>query len=418
MSQQDKHNSNKTNSRWPSGPQVSIGTLVSNGIFLLIFIALAIVMDNYIIPAIAGGIFAIVAVFRFMRGKSPVSLVAQGQDYSDTYTIQNGEVTVERDGKTWREPLSSYRGVLWYVVTTRRGDRSISKHRRRHTYQTVELRHSKDRDRDVNIYTSQELPGMRARWEEASRSFGLPALRDMGDGRILRREPEDFDKSLRDLAREGRLEPVFESLVSEQSEKRLGNVVEGQGVRSLLRPGPYTTHARWADAMNAYNPDFSRSVLSEDTPRPPGVRWKHMGDTLEIKVRKALLPGLLWALPIILFALFGAYIIPVDPLIKLRVIAVPWLLFLLWILIGFRIRITPQHVTVGTHLGPIPLWRRTIPLDEVEEVLIGEDVVGSAAVLVESDRASLRAGPLPDQSAQWLVHFLRQAIASAPEPDS
>lgn len=414
MSQQGNKNNGKTSSRWPAGPQVSLGTFVSNGIFLALFMIAAYAMGNYLIPAIALGLFVIVSLYRLLRGASPASLVAQGTDYNDTYQIEGGIVKVEKDGTSWQEPFANYDGVLWRVETLNQRRPRSSRRHRQSTFQIIELRHNKDRRRNVNIYASQELPGMRARWEESARAFNLPALRDLGDGRIISRNPEDLDKSLRELARMGRLNPTFVEKSSGMPQTPSG-VIEGQGVRSLLQSGPYTKQTLWADAMSASGSTTSHTLSSKNAPLPSGVRWKHDGDILDIRARKAILPYLLWAAPITALSLFVGYMVPADPFNIMLAFAAPALLLAVWLMVGFRIRVSPDKVSTTTQLGPIPLWHKSVVLDEIEEVLIGQDLFASGAVLVESDNASLKIGPLPDLSAQWLAHFLRQAIACAPE---
>lgn len=350
------------NSRWPSGPRVSAGTLVSTGLFFAVFIGIAVVMDSYFILYIVIALYGAAVLVRFLRGQSLVPLIARGTDYSDSYRITGGQVSVEKDDATWVEPLSNYEGVFWHQETVRRGGFAGGRHRRQDVFQIIELRHRKDRVRDVNIYTSQETAGMRARWEEAARAFNLPSLRDPGDGHIVRREAGDLGKSLRDLARAGRLSTGFD----------------------------------------------------KTRPTPRGVRWNQTGEVLELSLRKAVLPYVLIALPVALFALLVGNMVPADPLNTVIAIATPALLYALWVLVSYRIRVTPQAVTVGGNLGPLPLWRRSIPLDEIEEVLTGTAFLVWPTVLVESDRATLRAGPLSDESAQWVVEYLRSAIADAP----
>jgi hypothetical protein len=122
-----------------------------------------------------------------MRGNLQAPQSTPGDGSSDNYRIVNGQVHVKTSGKTWSKPLSSYEGVLW------REERSGSS-RRRHSYisRVIELRHGTTRAFDVNLYTSREVASVRARWEEAARAFNLPALRDLGDGNVLRREVEDI----------------------------------------------------------------------------------------------------------------------------------------------------------------------------------------------------------------------------------
>ena len=73
----------------------------------------------------------------------------------------------------WAEPLYNYEGVFWYEITVRRGDLRTHKHRRQDVFKIIELRHKDDENRNINLYTSQEEKGMRARWKEAAQRFDL-----------------------------------------------------------------------------------------------------------------------------------------------------------------------------------------------------------------------------------------------------
>lgn len=416
--------------RWPSGPQISLGTLIPAGIFFVIIFALlvgaSVAMESYFVLSLLIGASVIVVVTRLIRGKSLVPLIA-GNDYRDNYIIEGGLVSVEMDGESWVEPLTEYEGVLWHEETVSR-HRAGGKSRRDSTFQIIELRHGKDRDRNVNIYTSLEAKGMRPRWEAAAGAFNLPALRDTGDGKILRRESGDLNKTLRQLAHEGRLDRILD--VGPQGEND-----DVPDMRQQHELGPQTMRARRADATNAFSPKFANEVdpsthprpasvsgphrwdqhFKSGTPVPNGARWQCIGDVLDIRLRKAVFPYLLAGFPAAFFAAVVGYMVPADPFNTVTVIGSLALLYWLWVSISFRILVTPQYVKVSRWLGPIPLSRKTVPLDEIEEVLVGQAFLSSAAVLMESDSTLMQISPLSDKSADWLSWFLRAAILTAPD---
>jgi hypothetical protein len=348
--------------RWPSGPQIYGGSLLSTGVFFAAFIGLAFLMDSFLILYLVLFIFAVSILIRIVRGKSLVGLISCGEDYQDNFQIKAGKVHCEKDGVAWQEDLANYQDVYWQVKTVKRKLRAGGRHRRNDVFQILQLRHSKDHTLDVNIYTSQEEQGMRGRWQEAAIAFDLPALRDMGDGAILRREAVDIGKSLRALADEGSL---------------TGN-------------------------------------MNTKLPPPSGVTWYSQEDLVVVHFRKTIVPYVLVALVPVLFAVLVGFMVPADPFLTTMVIALPCVFYGLWLLISYRIKITPDTFSIYHQIGPVPLWRSRLTAEDIEDVVIGSAVLSWAAVLVEGSRKSLRMQPLSDPVAKWLAHFLRSAIASTP----
>lgn len=360
--------------RAPSG-LLDLLSSIMGVIGAVLLVGLAIYSDNFIVSGFVVVFLIIPAVKRFAQGKSKLPLSEQGEGISDDYTVDNGVVEVRKDGVVWSKPLSDYEGVL------RREETSHShRHSRRHSHSTtrqiIELRHCTDRAFDVNIYTSLEDVGVRARWEEAAQNLNLPALRDLGDGDFLRREPGDVGKSLQELAGEDGLDVSF----------------------------------------------------SGNAPVPPSVNWTRNGRVLQVDQQRARWRCFMITIPFLLFYALVGYNLPFGilfgnnnaamlPLFRVIVYVPAVLIAGLWVLISYRIHVTPNDVTVTGRLGPIPLWRHALPLNEVEEVLVGPSLIVWHTVLVESISSTLRVWPLNEKSAQWLAQFLRSAIANAPDPD-
>ncbi|XOF33816.1 MAG: hypothetical protein ACL93V_00515 [Candidatus Electrothrix sp. YB6] len=106
--------------------------------------------------------------------------------------------------KAWDEPLSKYEGVLARSKYHSGGRNSSS-----YTDYIVELIHP-DEQRRITLWQSRNSSsGHRANWEKYCRQFGLPALKEDGEG-YTRRAPDDLDKSVRELAAEGKLEIPFD----------------------------------------------------------------------------------------------------------------------------------------------------------------------------------------------------------------
>lgn len=358
--------------RPPSGLLVSFGRIITvlGAIFI---VGIAIYSGSLFFMGFVAVFFVIPAAKRFIRGEAKLPLSEQGEGTSDDYSIINGVVEVRKGGVFWSELLSDYEGVLQRDETrhssghSRRNSRSTTRH-------IVELRHRTDRTFDVNIYTSLEKVGVRARWEETAQKYNLPALRDLGDGEFLRREPGDIGKSLQELASENILDVSF----------------------------------------------------AIDAPVPPGANWTRDGSVLKVNQRRAPLRCFLLIIPLLLFYMLVGYNLPFSvifgnndpamlPIYRAIVYLPAVFLATLWIVISYQIRVTPSEVIVTGRLGPIPLWRQALPLDEVEEVLVDPSLVVWHTVLIESISVTLRVWPLNETSAQWLAQFLRSAIANAPK---
>lgn len=117
------------------------------------------------------------------------------------------EFSVEEQGlrgtKRWREPLSTFQGVLRHTRAVRTKDRS-------YTLYMIDLVHPQS-DRGINLYTSASESGFREKWEAYARRLALPALEE-GAGGMVRREAEDLDKSVGELIEEGKVDIDYDML--------------------------------------------------------------------------------------------------------------------------------------------------------------------------------------------------------------
>lgn len=103
--------------------------------------------------------------------------------------------------REWREPLSSYEGVLAMEMHPRSGDKAT-------TY-VLRLKHRDRKRRSVRLYVSTSPDGLRAKHEHYARLFGLPALTETKDGVEVRRLDE-LDKSVRERVAGGTLRTAFD----------------------------------------------------------------------------------------------------------------------------------------------------------------------------------------------------------------
>ncbi len=104
----------------------------------------------------------------------------------------------------WAVSTSAFKGVLRRTDAETPGGWA-----REVTVHLVELAHP-DPTKTLRLYKHDEEKGTRKLWVDAARALGLPALDETSDG-IVARPPEDLDKSIRDLAAEGKISVNFDA---------------------------------------------------------------------------------------------------------------------------------------------------------------------------------------------------------------
>jgi len=310
-----------------------------------------------------GLVIVIPAARALLRGESVTDAVLSGdaQDFSGKFAVQGGLLHYSDGKETWYENISAYRGVLWREQVVRSpgsiGRRHLGRMEHNTTYQILELVHATKPERTVRLFESTDDSGVLARWEEAALTYNLPALRDLGDGEIVRRDPRDLGKSVRKLVHEGLVPDDFD--------------------------------------------------VREKAPR--GVSWRRHGATLFISVRKSRWPHLLVVLPLALIA----YLIPTEPLFfKLAILCLP-LAAVLWMWVDYRIRLTRDRLFVARAIGIFVLPGRSLPVDDIEYVFARSSFPVSS-VEISTHRRTLTLGFLADDTAAWLQRFLVSCIANAP----
>ena len=121
-------------------------------------------------------------------------------------TFDEAGVTVESRGLlgsgTWSLPYKAFKGVLYREELRRRRNTGSG------IFQVIELLHEK-RNRCVLLYVCRTAEVPRDRWEGYARRLGLPAL-EIGTEGINARAAGDLDKSLKDLAAEGKVNAAFD----------------------------------------------------------------------------------------------------------------------------------------------------------------------------------------------------------------
>ena len=131
--------------------------------------------------------------------------------YTMTYqqTIRIDATSVSRDSKSifghkfWTEPLDRYSGVL-----SRTEHRSGGKNSSSYTAYIVELYHE-DKKKRILLYESRSGSGFRKIWEDYCRQLNKPAMERSGN-KMFTRDVTDLDKSVRELAQEGKVSVNFD----------------------------------------------------------------------------------------------------------------------------------------------------------------------------------------------------------------
>lgn len=129
--------------------------------------------------------------------------------------IANGQVSVTGrspfSSRSWSEPLEAYEGVRWrrFVVQRRLGTSSRLRDARPAVYQVLDLQHQ-DPKRCVPLGVTRLNNVTRPKWERFAKLFNLPAI-DATDGETRMRAADDVDKSIKELADEGKIEAEWDN---------------------------------------------------------------------------------------------------------------------------------------------------------------------------------------------------------------
>jgi hypothetical protein len=190
--------------------QVEKGSRVA-GIFIILFACLWGGIPTFaLIKAVSSGtmqaglwgllIFSVIGTCVFLGGLYMMTC-------SSSTTLSLEQVDVIRKSifgtKQWTARMSEFTGVRW-----RSEYHSGGKNRSSYTLYIVELLHP-DPKKAVRLYESRMDMGIRGIGENACRALSLPAVE--GDGAsLVVRAVEDLDKSVKDLAREGKLKIDFD----------------------------------------------------------------------------------------------------------------------------------------------------------------------------------------------------------------
>ncbi len=264
----------------------------------------------------------------------------------------------------WSLPLSAFEGVAWRIVRRRRrrGPPRV--------WQVIELVHPEPA-RTLPLHVRQSRADARAEWESIARALGLPAI-DARDGTPHVRAADDLDKSVRDLAAEGK-------------------------ARLAWQPG------------------------SEP---PAGLSWQSAGnggaEALVVRLHARRFPVWLYAA----VAAVGAVLLVVglrDGAILGSLIAAAMVGVVAWYWLAEprrprELRLTRSDLAVSDPLLPRQ-GPDSLPLEAIEEirvVLPRSRLAGAGTLLIASDRGEIRTGHgLSAEALAWLRDYLTAAVAEA-----
>lgn len=302
---------------------------------------------------------------------------------SETIRIGRDGVEVEVKGPVrttrWREKLAAYQGVRRRIVSERRGAGRMA---RSVTLHVVELAHADD-DKTIRLHAAGTDDGIRALWEQAARALDLPALDETATGTVAR-APADLDKSIRDLADEGKVTAAFEPA----------------------------------------------------TPPPRGIEWDRDGEELRVTIGFRATSYVATAIRAAVAGIVA--LLALDNTLVAGLASIPGVVFAVALVIaaegGLRLlsaSYVERRITVASDalrcalLTPLGRFRtRTIPLDQIETVrqvwlggrwrVAGLAFGARATLVIESDAASIAVPGLAKGPRDWLEGFIVAAIAGAP----
>ncbi|MBP7275761.1 MAG: hypothetical protein KBA51_06125 [Kiritimatiellae bacterium] len=169
-------------------------------------------------------LFTLIGIGMFLAGLKWVSLRRTLRFSADLVSFEEHSLLGHR---LWSEPLDRFPGVRSRSVF-----HSGGKHSPSYTQYLIELYHPEPRKR-LRLYESRSEDGLREMHKMYCRALGLPALEGEGAERTERR-PDDLDKSVVELAREGKIQVAFDP--ADRTPPNLSLRMEGEFLRIELPP--------------------------------------------------------------------------------------------------------------------------------------------------------------------------------------
>lgn len=302
------------------------------------------------------------AVALWIAGRGVILMMTRREARFDASSVRvTGRTPFGRE--EWSQPLSAFEGAAWRTVRRRRrrGPDRI--------YQVIELRHPEP-GRTLPLHVRQTSEPARAEWEAIARTLRVPAI-DLRGGAAHTRHHEDLDKSLSDLAAEGKI---------------------GHSWQPGAEP-------------------------------PAGLSWESTGDgpaaSLVVRLHARRFPALAYVAALAIGG-FVVFVGVADRAVLAVLIgaaligAVAWY----WLTEPRRpreLRVTREEVRLT---DPMPLGQDAGPLrlDAIEEIRVAPPPgrLAGATLVIASDAGEIRTGRgLSDEALEWLRDYLTAAVVEA-----
>jgi hypothetical protein len=284
---------------------------------------------------------------------------------STTTTIDGERVSVTKKSlfgmRQWSELISAYEGVQ-----SRSEYHSGGKNSPSYTLYIVELLH-KDPKKTVRLYQSSDDEVFRTIWEDYCRKLNMPAIETDGS-KMIKRDAEDLDKSVRELVKEGKVRLEFDP----------------------------------------------------SKPPPHGLSLKVDGDALELTVVKKKSSPVRAVIAVLIPGAFMyiGFFVENCPVFIGTVGAAFFLAFLaafIWsLIVKDQIRISKDEILISQLTPWGPTIGDRISSEDVEVVRIGrERNQGRDSVLIETDQGNSKFGDgLSAESLEWLKNCIMRVISA------
>lgn len=317
----------------------------------------------------------------------PVTIHSWKLAKRQTIKISHDFVRVTEKGlnaSKWEEPVSAFRGILRRTDEETQGVGPQGEGGKV-TVHLVELDHP-DRRKTIRLYKSESGEDIRKLWKDAARALHLAALDETSCGMVTC-APEDLDKSIRDLAAEGKISAYFDS-IPRPPKGIVCKQAEGELKVTLRRVTKYTNVFQFSGGV------FAILIVS--------LGWGFSG-------------GLRFFVGIagVCFVILGVGTQFLDWIAKRRIV------------------ITGRELNYFRE-SPFGIFsQKTISLNKLENIRRISRVSSSLSfvvtvalshaeeLVIESDTTSISIGNLDEQQRFWLEKFLLSAIITAPNwPDT
>lgn len=168
------------------------------------------------------GLFVILHGIKMLTSKKVLKIDKDRIEYSESSFFGQ---------KAWSEKLANFMGVGCRTQFYRGGKNNHS-----YTFHVVEIIH-RDKAKNVCLYRSQNSAGLRKIWENYCQQLNMSAIEGQGVDAVIR-DVEDLDKSVVELAAEGKVEVKFDP--SARPPSRLKVKVEKENLKIILPKQPFS----------------------------------------------------------------------------------------------------------------------------------------------------------------------------------